>query len=185
MRATGTITYQINLPEVQGTADVSAQLSSELQKETSTDPKNSTDVSLVLNGRGQGVQRVVPDNEVGTTYHWTVPGDVFKAGNNTLTFEVKKGQYANGLCIYGPIQIAIKPTASKPSNDLSDTYAIYGETVYNKKTMTVFATPQEFMQDSGKTTVHGWVFDRVSTLPPGLHFIDGRPMTSADYQRAK
>jgi hypothetical protein len=56
------------------------------------------------------------------------------------------------------------------------------KTIFNKKTKIAFATPEEFFIDSGRSHFN-YKFDMVRTLPPGLHFVDGRPLTNDDYRR--
>lgn len=97
-----------------------------------------------------------------------------------------------GLGLYSVFHKDPAPTASaSPSttptnpNDLSETYGIYKGTVYNKKTMVVFATRDEFFIDSGKNTFDGLIFDHVPNLPDGLKFVDGRPVKQDDYRRAR
>ena len=71
------------------------------------------------------------------------------------------------------------------SNDLSDTYAIVGKVIYNKETNVVFTKPQEFFADAGKDSFNGLKYERRSSLPEGLQFVDGRKLTEADYQRLR
>lgn len=67
--------------------------------------------------------------------------------------------------------------------DLSDTYGIVGDTLFNKKTKVVFVTPEEFFADSGKSSFDGLTYDRMSSLPLGLQFVNGRKLTEVDYRR--
>jgi hypothetical protein len=73
------------------------------------------------------------------------------------------------------------PVTSK--NDLSDTYGIVRNVIFNKKTLVVFVTPEQFFNDSGKSSFDGLVYDRRSSLPAGLKFVDGRSLTPDDYRR--
>jgi hypothetical protein len=74
-----------------------------------------------------------------------------------------------------PTKIPNEPKIS--GNDLSDTYGIVNGTIFNKKTHVVFATPQEFFRDSGKTSFANLIFDRSVRLPRDLYFVDGRKLT--------
>lgn len=72
---------------------------------------------------------------------------------------------------------------SKSGNDLSDTYGIVKNTIFNKKTMVVFLSPNEFFADSGKTSFDGLKYDNLNALPPGLKYVNGRALTPADYKK--
>lgn len=61
-----------------------------------------------------------------------------------------------------------------PTNDVSDTYGNVNGTIFNKKTHVVFATPEEFFRDSGRTSFVGLIFDNVPRLPDDAVMVDGR-----------
>lgn len=77
---------------------------------------------------------------------------------------------------------ALEPARSE-NNNLSDTYGIVGNVIFNKKTMVVFVTPNQFFKDSGKRSFAGLTYDRINSLPPRLQFVNGRKLTDADYRR--
>jgi len=71
----------------------------------------------------------------------------------------------------------------KDLNNLSETYGIVNGTIFNKKTKVVFTSAEEFFADSGRKSFDGLTYDRMTSLPPGLRFADGRGLTEADYRR--
>lgn len=86
------------------------------------------------------------------------------------------------------VVIASPQAASSPMarpGDLTDTYGIVNETVYNKKTNVAFENAEQFFHESGYSSFNGLVMDRQKRLPPGLKFVDGRPLTPKDYKDAE
>jgi len=73
--------------------------------------------------------------------------------------------------------------ARSATTDLSGTYGIVGNVIFNKNTGVVFTSPSQFFKDSGKTSFDGLIYDRMESLPPGLQFVNGRKLTDADYRR--
>lgn len=71
------------------------------------------------------------------------------------------------------------------SNDLSQTYAIVGNTIFNRKTTVVFRTAEEFFKDSGKSSFSGLKYDIRKSLPTGLRFVNGQYLTPEDYKRLR
>lgn len=72
------------------------------------------------------------------------------------------------------------------SNDLSDTYGIIGNAIFNKKTHVIFHTPDEFFADSGKSSFDGLKYDRtVKKLPPDIHYVDGRRLTPEEIRKVE
>lgn len=82
----------------------------------------------------------------------------------------------------GASPVSTKPTTTRQTNDISDTYAKVGNFIYNKKTMTVFTKPVQFFSDSGIDSFNGLRYDEKSELPSGLKFSDGRRLTEEDYR---
>jgi hypothetical protein len=68
-------------------------------------------------------------------------------------------------------------------NDLSETYGYLKPYIFNKKTLVIFTTPEEFFKDSRRTSFTGLKYDEVTHLPRGLHYVDGRALTATDYAR--
>ena len=68
-------------------------------------------------------------------------------------------------------------------NDLSDTYGYLKPYIFNKKTLIIFTTPEQFFADSGRTSFDGLKCEVVTRLPTGLHFVDGRALTPAEVAR--
>lgn len=64
--------------------------------------------------------------------------------------------------------------------DLSATYGKVNHTVFNKKTRVIFATPQEFFDDSGVSSFEGLKFDELRRLPVDLRLVNGRRMTRVE-----
>jgi hypothetical protein len=109
MRATGYIVYELHLPDLQGDqVTLTVQLSSELNKRTSNDQDYSSDVTLVINGKAQGMKNVIPDNLIGEEYTWSFPSNAFRVGKNDIRLQVGQYQHKNGLCIYSPIKIEFR-----------------------------------------------------------------------------
>lgn len=68
-------------------------------------------------------------------------------------------------------------------DDLSETYGYLKPYIFNKKTLVIFATPEQFFADSGRTSFEGLKCETVTRLPAGLHYVDGKPLTLQDYRR--
>lgn len=78
-----------------------------------------------------------------------------------------------------------RPREAAPNRviDLSVTYGIVNQTIFNKKTHIVFATPQEFFSDSGVQSFDNLKFDRLPRLPPDLRLVSGRRLTRKEVAR--
>jgi hypothetical protein len=110
MRATGSITYNVAIAQtimIGNEAEVSGKLSSELNNTTSSDIAFSSDITLLVNGKEQSTQNVIPDDGKGVFYSWKVPVGAFIPNKvNEITFLVKKTAfYKNGIVFYSPIQV--------------------------------------------------------------------------------
>lgn len=105
MSARGKITYIASIPEQPSGAEIKVTLSSELNKTTSNNRSDSSDVILIVNGKSQQTINVIPDDLQGKQYTWSIPTGVLHTGNNELIFSVGSGQYSNGLTIYSPITV--------------------------------------------------------------------------------
>ena len=70
---------------------------------------------------------------------------------------------------------------NKSPNDLSDTYGIVGRTIFNKKTKVVFLTDKEFFKDSGKKSFERLKYERFTSLPRGLKFVNGKSVLPEEY----
>ena len=71
----------------------------------------------------------------------------------------------------------------RDQNDLSDTYGYLKPYIFNKKTLVIFTTPEQFFADSGRRSFMDLKWDVVPRLPSGLQFVDGRHLTAEDYRR--
>jgi hypothetical protein len=109
MSAVGSITYEANLPKTKKDLVISVGLSSELLNRRSDKKTDSSDVSVIINGKTQVKTNVIPDNASGgKDYEWIIPNEDFQTGTNTITFRVGDGRYKNGLAIYSPIRLSFR-----------------------------------------------------------------------------
>lgn len=78
-----------------------------------------------------------------------------------------------------------RPDKAAPNRviDLSVTYGIVNQTIFNKKTLVVFSTPQEFFSDSGVQSFDNLKFERHRRLPSDLRMVGGRRLTREEVAR--
>ena len=108
MRASGIITYHVKLTQPRNDLTVTVRLSSELKDTTHSSPSFSSDVTLVVNDKAQGIRNVISDDGIGRDYQWLIPKNSLRDGINLITFRVGDGEYKNGIAIYSPIRLRVK-----------------------------------------------------------------------------
>lgn len=107
-RKVGYISYAFRLDKV-GDYVLSVRLSSELENTTSSYKRDSSDVTLVVNGIDIGTKNVIADDASGRVYSWQIPVSCLKVGENTISFVVNENGYRNGLVIYTRYPIRLEP----------------------------------------------------------------------------
>lgn len=92
--------HKIN-PRRIDTLKISARLSSEFPGYGQQTPANGySDVTLFVNGKNAGIQRIVPDDGAGKRYVWDVDPDWIEENNKIEFVVLSDAKFRNGLAIY-------------------------------------------------------------------------------------
>lgn len=111
-----------------------------------------------------------------TRWHFTVI-------KKTTGWQVDPNPYSSWKN-FSKIECSVSPSGEvliRDPNDLSDTYGYLKPYIFNKKTLVIFTTPEQFFSDSGRNSFVGLKYDVVKRLPSDLRYVGGRRLTPAEY----